>query len=114
MSRLPWSVLALALGVVLVAAMLAALGAGQFPLRLSQVLHLLISPLAGDPPGTSEMARTVLWQIRLPRVGASVVVGAALAASGVALQSVFRNPLAAPDLLGVSAGAARRSSTASA
>ena len=106
MNRSSWVVLALVLGAVLVAAMLAALGAGQFPLPLSQVLQLLLSPLAGDAPASSEMARTVLWQIRLPRVGASVVVGAALAASGVGLQSVFRNPLAAPDLLGVSAGSA--------
>src|SRR5690606_7853131 len=52
------------------------------------------------------MAETVLWQIRGPRVLAAVLVGAVLAASGVALQSVFRNPLAAPDLLGVSAGSA--------
>src|SRR5690606_12919650 len=48
----------------------------------------------------------VLWQIRGPRVLAALAVGAVLAASGAALQSVFRNPLAAPDLLGVSAGSA--------
>lgn len=106
MIRLPWALLTIALGVVLAASMLAALGAGQYPLRLSQVLQMLLSPVGGGASEAGDLAQTVLWKIRLPRVGASVVVGAALTASGVALQSVFRNPLAAPDLLGVSAGAA--------
>ena len=48
---------------------------------------------------------TIVWQIRLPRVLAAVLVGAALAASGAAYQGMFRNPLVSPDILGVSAGA---------
>jgi iron complex transport system permease protein len=51
-------------------------------------------------------AETVILQIRLPRVLAATTVGAALAASGAAYQSLFRNPLVSPDILGVSAGAA--------
>ena len=51
-------------------------------------------------------AETVILQIRLPRVLAALAVGAALAASGAAYQSLFRNPLVSPDILGVSAGAA--------
>lgn len=95
----PWVVGALALG--LVASALYALGSGRFHLPLGEVLRILSG--AQDASAT---AGAVLWQIRGPRVLAAIVVGAALAASGVALQSVFRNPLAAPDLLGVSAGAA--------
>lgn len=48
---------------------------------------------------------SVLWSIRLPRAVMALVVGAALAVSGVALQGVFRNPLAEPSLLGISGGA---------
>mgnify|MGYP001161978631 FL=1 len=95
----PWVVGALALA--LAASALYALGSGRFHLPLGDVLWMLSG--AQEVPSTAE---TVLWQIRGPRVLAAIVVGAALAASGVALQSVFRNPLAAPDLLGVSAGAA--------
>ena len=51
-------------------------------------------------------AETVILQIRLPRVLAALAVGAALAGSGAAYQSLFRNPLVSPDILGVSAGAA--------
>lgn len=47
----------------------------------------------------------VLWQVRLPRVAAGALVGAALAVSGALLQTVVRNPLADPGLLGVNAGA---------
>lgn len=56
----------------------------------------------GDP----DLARTVLLQLRLPRALAALLVGGSLAATGVALQALFRNPLADPGLLGVSAGAA--------
>ena len=48
----------------------------------------------------------IILQIRLPRIIAGVVVGAALAASGVVYQGVFRNPMADSYVLGVSAGAA--------
>lgn len=48
----------------------------------------------------------VLWEIRFPRVLMAVLVGAALAAAGVMLQGLLRNPLAEPGLLGISAGAA--------
>lgn len=47
----------------------------------------------------------VLWQVRLPRIAVAVLVGAALAVSGALMQTVVRNPLADPGLLGVNAGA---------
>lgn len=94
------------LAVALLLAMLWALGRGSFPLTLSDVLRLLVERLGGPAAGLPPMAETVLWQIRGPRVLVAMLVGAGLAASGVALQAVFRNPLAAPDLLGVSAGSA--------
>jgi iron complex transport system permease protein len=48
----------------------------------------------------------VLWQIRLPRIALACLVGASLGAAGAAFQHLFRNPLVAPDTLGVSSGAA--------
>lgn len=47
----------------------------------------------------------VIWQIRLPRLLGAIVIGAGLAVAGAAYQSMFRNPLVSPDILGVSAGA---------
>ncbi len=49
--------------------------------------------------------RTLLWDIRLPRVAAAVLIGAALSVSGAVFQSMFINPLVSPGLLGVLAGA---------
>ncbi|WP_254439224.1 FecCD family ABC transporter permease [Ruegeria arenilitoris] len=53
----------------------------------------------------SDLDRIVLWDIRLPRLTMGVLVGAALAVSGVVMQGLFRNPLADPGIVGVSAGA---------
>ncbi|MBW7895299.1 MAG: iron ABC transporter permease, partial [Opitutaceae bacterium] len=56
--------------------------------------------------GQDELASTVIWQLRLPRLITGMLVGAALASAGLVMQAYFRNSLASPDLLGVSAGAA--------
>jgi iron complex transport system permease protein len=63
----------------------------------------LLGALTG---GTDEAVRSVLFQVRLPRVLAAFGVGALLALAGVLLQALFRNPLADPYVLGVSGGAA--------
>ena len=59
-------------------------------------------PFQGEPVGTIGV---VLFHIRLPRIVAAMLVGASLAAAGAAYQSLFRNPLVSPDILGVSTGA---------
>jgi iron complex transport system permease protein len=53
----------------------------------------------------NEMEKTVLFQIRIPRILLVMGVGAALSVAGASYQSTFRNPLVSPDILGVSAGA---------
>ncbi len=55
---------------------------------------------------SEETSRTILWEIRLPRVMLGIFVGASLAVAGASLQALLRNPLAEPYLLGVSNGAA--------
>jgi iron complex transport system permease protein len=59
----------------------------------------------GVTPGGQDVGSTVFWQLRVPRVIAAFLAGAALAMSGMAFQAVFRNPLATPFTLGVSSGA---------
>lgn len=84
---------------LLLAAVLAALAIGRFPIPPSALPALILAPDEGP-------AATVFWNVRLPRVAAAMLVGAALAGAGAAFQAMFRNPLASPDLLGVSSGAA--------
>ena len=59
----------------------------------------------GGSANLSAAESTIIWQLRLPRVLLALVVGAMLASAGCAYQGTFRNPLADPYLLGVSAGA---------
>src|SRR5215831_4914882 len=51
------------------------------------------------------MAHSILWQFRLPKALTCILAGAGLAASGLLMQTLFRNPLAGPDVLGLSSGA---------
>ena len=87
------------LALLLVAAFLASLAFGELRLSPMQVLEALFG--RGD-----ELARTVVWDFRLPRTLVGLAAGTALAASGTVMQAFFRNPLADPGLLGVSSGGA--------
>ncbi|KDN97274.2 MULTISPECIES: iron chelate uptake ABC transporter family permease subunit [Pseudomonas] len=82
-----------------------ALGPVSLPLldTLRAGARLVGLPVAGEG---LEQAELILGQIRLPRTLLGVAVGAVLALTGVAMQGLFRNPLADPGLVGVSAGAA--------
>jgi iron complex transport system permease protein len=91
------------LAVALVVLVAAAALIGAYPLSPGDVAQALAGRLAGAPP--RGQIDTVLFEVRLPRVFAAVIVGAALAAAGAAYQSLFRNPLVSPDILGVSTGA---------
>ena len=66
----------------------------------------------GPSDDVPSMLRQVLLDIRLPRVLFSAVVGAALAVTGVAMQALFRNPLAEPGLVGITSGGALGAVTA--
>ena len=81
------------------------LGTVSLPLfdTLRAALRLIGVPIAGEG---LEQAELILGQIRLPRTLLGLAVGGVLALSGVAMQGLFRNPLADPGLVGVSSGAA--------
>jgi len=78
---------------------------GRYPLAPSMVLRIFIGKALHLCPTWTDDMEAVLFKIRLPRILAAMVVGAALSASGAAYQGMFRNPLVSPDILGVSAGA---------
>lgn len=82
-----------------------ALGVGKYPLAPGEVAAVLWAGIAGTTAGVPETARTVILEIRLPRIVAAALLGAALAAAGATYQSLFRNPLVSPGILGVSSGA---------
>ncbi len=92
------------LGAVALAAALGALLLGPFPASPAEVFQTLGSAL-GLGRASSPALEAAILQVRLPRVLLAMLVGGALATSGAAYQSVFRNPLVSPHVLGVASGA---------
>lgn len=94
-------------GIAVLAIVVLAFSVGRYPVALSDLLAAVYARLTGaavDP--TTATIQTIVFNVRGPRVLAALAIGAALAAAGAAYQSLFRNPLVSPDILGVSSGAA--------
>ncbi|NKY52879.1 FecCD family ABC transporter permease [Nocardia vermiculata] len=89
---------------LLIAAMVLATACGAESLPVSVVLRVLRDHLGGGG-GQPSGVDTIVWQLRVPRTLLAAVVGAGLALAGAAMQTLVRNPLADPYLLGVSSGA---------
>ncbi len=92
----------LALASVIVSAF-AGLAFGAQPLPFDAVWGVLAHQFGGLPPDPT--AQTIVWGLRMPRTILAATVGAGLAVVGAAMQTLVRNPLADPYLLGVSSGA---------
>lgn len=95
----------LGLSLMLIFMTIISIGIGRFSIAPGEVIEILGSGLWPGQVSYSEQAASVIYTLRLPRVIAAIIIGAALAVSGAAYQSVFKNPLVAPDMLGVSSGA---------
>lgn len=76
---------------------------GKYPIHPFDVVLTILS-LINPNLAVSTVISSIVFDIRLPRIMAALIVGASLAITGVAFQGVFRNPLVSSDILGVSAG----------
>lgn len=94
------------LPVLLFLSALVALGVGRFAISPDKVLGILASHVVPLDAFWSETEASVVMLARLPRILMAMIVGGGLAMAGAALQGIFRNPLADPQIVGVSAGAA--------
>ena len=97
--RLPWPVAAALVAAPLLAVFIA-LAVGRIGIAPGDVLQSLAT---GGAAG--EQTDIVVWTMRLPRILLAALVGAGLSAAGCVFQSLFANPLATPDTLGVASGA---------
>jgi iron complex transport system permease protein len=86
-----------AMALLIAAAAVISLATGDYPLAAGEVLRSLV--------GLPSSADLIVHELRLPRVVTGILTGAAFGLSGALFQAVVRNPLASPDLIGVSAGA---------
>lgn len=75
------------------------INSGSIPISVREILEILFLG------GGEETARNIVWEIRLPRILSTVILGGALSVSGFLLQTFFGNPIASPFVLGISSGA---------
>ncbi|MFZ7131817.1 MAG: FecCD family ABC transporter permease [Eubacteriales bacterium] len=83
------------------------LNIGRYPISLPEMISLVknaLNPFFEVHADGSGTIINVFFSIRLPRIILAVIIGAALGASGTVFQGIFKNPLASPDILGVSSG----------
>lgn len=78
---------------------------GRYQVMPHMVVGILLSKIVDLPQTWTDTMETVVLQVRFPRIIAALLVGGALSSSGAAYQSLFKNPLVSPAILGVSAGA---------
>lgn len=96
----------LIMALLLVTGIFASVFIGQFSITPRELAGILFSRLTAIKPFWSAQQEHVLLTVRLPRILAACLVGLALSAAGCVYQGVFENPMAAPDFLGASSGAA--------
>ena len=77
---------------------------GYYQLSPGDVVRAFLARF-GVESSMDKNAVTIFWNIRLPRILSAVFIGASLSVAGASYQSMFRNPLVSPDILGVSSGA---------
>ncbi len=94
------------LGAALLAVFLFSFAIGRYGVPVGQVVRILISRVIPLEQTWTDQMETAVINIRLPRILMACLVGACLSAAGAGYQGVFQNPMASPDILGASNGAA--------
>ena len=93
------------LGLLLGALFLFSFVLGRYDVSPLEVMRILAAQVIPVEPTWTKSMQAVVLNVRLPRIALACMVGCALSLAGTAYQSVFQNPMAAPDILGASSGA---------
>ena len=104
--RLSYPAVIIILIAALVLAIIGSVVLGRYPIGLKELGGILVSRFADLEPFWTPVQESLLLQHRLPRILLACMVGCCLSSAGAAYQGVFQNPMAAPDILGASSGAA--------
>jgi iron complex transport system permease protein len=100
------ALICLGLGVVLFAASVISLRIGAYPISVLDIVKTLFSGILGRWDAIPNEYKSIVFDVRLPRILLGILVGASLSTAGSGFQALLRNPLADPYVLGVSSGAA--------
>lgn len=98
------SILGISISTLLIITMLVAMGIGRYSISIGDIINVLLTDSLSSG-NIDPNVKKVIYNIRLPRVLIAALAGSGLAISGAAFQSLFSNPLATPDTLGVATGA---------
>lgn len=96
----------LGLGITLVITVIISFRLGRYPISNQELFGIIFSKIHWAAPFWTEQTESILFNVRLPRIVLACLVGCCLSVAGAAYQGIFQNPMAAPDILGASAGAA--------
>lgn len=91
---------------LLAAAVVVATAVGTVPVPYWDTARVVLAKALGLAWPVEPTHEAIVWSVRLPRVLAAGIIGFALAVCGAAMQGLFKNPLASPDIIGVSSGGA--------
>lgn len=103
--RLSGGTVILLLAIVLVLSIIISFALGRYPIGVKELCGILLSKVTNIRKFWSDEQAIAVWNVRMPRIILAVLVGVCLSAAGASYQGVFQNPIAAPDILGASAGA---------
>jgi iron complex transport system permease protein len=104
--KVSYSLIILSLGIALIAAIILSFFLGRFPISPSELFHILMSRIIPVQQTWTDQMEAVLFNVRLPRILLACLVGCCLSTAGASYQGIFQNPMAAPDILGATEGAA--------
>lgn len=104
--KTPYSTIIIILIFALLLAMIASVTLGRYPISLKELAGILGSKIFHIEQFWSNTQESLLMIHRIPRILLACLVGCCLSAAGASYQGVFQNPMAAPDILGASSGAA--------
>lgn len=91
--------------VLLLITILISFNVGRYRVSIDNVIKILFQNVFHFEKTWEDVYETIVWNVRVPRIIAAMLVGAALSISGATYQGLFKNPMVSPDILGASAGA---------
>jgi len=104
--QIPYSVIVLGLGALLIATIVFSFFLGRFPITPLELFSIVLSKVFPIHQFWTDQMAAILFNVRLPRIFLACLVGCCLSTAGASYQGIFQNPMAAPDILGATAGAA--------
>ena len=104
--KIPYSLIVLGLGIILILIIVISFFLGRYPINPGELFGILFSKIFPIDQFWTDQMQTILFNVRLPRIMLACLIGCSLAAAGASYQGIFQNPMAAPDILGATSGAA--------